>query len=524
MQQLMASTGTKSANVWDSYVQAVCVVAVLTFLNIILYPHVVPVNLILIYLCGIVFSAKLGRGPSIVAVILSIAVFGLFFAPGSFSLITNELQYLLTAGLVLVVALIVSSMTNTTKMQAETVQQRQQITAALYELSSEFANSDGTQAIIDTASQFLQEAFEIRALILLPDQDDRLVVPSNHNIPVLTLHETGVAQWVYDQGKQAGCGTETLPGSSGLYLPLATARGIVGILGIFREQPGLDFPPEHRQLLLALASQIGLAIERNRLAEETEQIKLNAEVDQLRNVLLRSIAHDLRTPLASVTGPVSSLVDGAAILTEDDKRELAQIAYEAANHLNRIIGNLLDMTKLETGEIQVKKEWIPLEEVVASALTHFAPELIDHPVTLILPSNMPFLRFDEALIERVLRQLLQNAIQYTPSRTPIYLSARYVRSEVIIEVADEGPGLAPGDEGRVFEKFLRAHPETGGGIGLGLAICRAIVEAHGGRIWAENRSEKGAAFYFTLPVEAQLPQIDFGTEEIQSILALDNPV
>lgn len=496
-----------------SYLQATCVAGICTLVNALLFRYVVPANLILVYLCGIVLSARLGRGPSILAAILSMIAFGLFFASPSFTLTTNDLQYLLTFALILTVVLMVSSLTRTIKEQAQGALQPERITATLFDLSDAFATTAGTKAVIDTASQFLYDVLKVKALVFLPGKNKRLIVqPTGDSGPPLTSHEIGIAQWVYEYRHQAGLGTDTLPGAAGLYLLLATPHSAIGVLGIYPIRPDVFLLSEQKQILSVLSRQIALAIERSYVAQETEQIKLDAELDRLRNALLRSIAHDLRTPLTSVTGSVSTLLDHEAILSDGDKRELAQIAYEEANRLNRLIGNLLDMTRIETGAIHLRKEWLTLEEVISATLARFEPKATAHPISLKLASDLPFIRFDEVLIAQVFINLVQNAIQYTPPATRLYISAFLNNSKVTVEVADDGPGLMPGDETHVFDKFYRAHPETGDGIGLGLTICRAIIEAHGGRMWAENRPKKGAAFYFTLPLDSQLPDLDDADE------------
>jgi two-component system, OmpR family, sensor histidine kinase KdpD len=266
--------------------------------------------------------------------------------------------------------------------------------------------------------------------------------------------------------------------------------------------------PEQVHLLETFASQTALAIERATLAEEAQQAQVQIETERLRNTLLSSVSHDLRTPLAAITGAASSLLEGEVALDTPTRRELLQMIYEEADRLNRLVSNLLQMTRLESGTVQLEKEWQSLEEVIGAALTRLETRLRDRPLTTHLPADLPLVPFDSALIEQVLISLLDNAIKYTPSGTPIAVSVWVEQGTVTVEVADRGPGLSPGDEKRIFEKFYRRqHTGGGGGAGLGLTICRAIVEAHGGRIWAENRPDGGAALRFTLPVQGSPPAI-----------------
>jgi two-component system sensor histidine kinase KdpD len=257
-------------------------------------------------------------------------------------------------------------------------------------------------------------------------------------------------------------------------------------------------------LMEAFANQAALAIERVRLADETQQARLQIETEQLRNSLLSSVSHDLRTPLAAITGAASSLMDGEDSLNPAARHEMAQTIYEEAGRLNRLLRNLLDMTRLESGALHINKESQPLEEVIGAALSRLEEALADRAVNIQLPADLPFVPIDSVLIEQVFINLLENAIKYTPAHSPIDLSASQVGASIEIEVADRGPGLPPGDEQRIFEKFYRAPASpNGSGVGLGLTICRGIVEAHGGRIWAENRSGGGAVFRFTLPIETK---------------------
>ncbi len=320
-------------------------------------------------------------------------------------------------------------------------------------------------------------------------------------------HEQGVAQWVYDHNQPAGLGTATLPGSQGLYLPLVTSQGTAGVLGIYSAPPNRSLSPDQMHLLETFANQTALAIERGLLAEETEQTRLKMEAERQRNALLSSVSHDLRTPLASITGAVSSLLENENTLDANGRRELAQIAYEEAERLNRLLGNLLDMTRLESGGVHVMKEWQPLEEVVGSVLNRLAERSADHPIVILLPSDSPLVPIDGVLIEQVLINLLENAIKYSPANSPVELSAVAGSYEVIVEIADRGPGLPAAELQSVFDKFYRAQPATTHGVGLGLTISRGMVEAHGGRIWAENRPGGGAVFRFTIPLDGKPPEV-----------------
>ena len=359
----------------------------------------------------------------------------------------------------------------------------------------------------------MHDVFQSQVIILLPDAAGEIQAHgSDEALAKFTAQERSVARWAYDRGQRAGWGTQTLPGAEGLYLPLFTSKGTVGMLGLYPSSNRLPISPEQLHLLETFTNQTALAIERARLSEETERSQLQIETERMRNTLLSSVSHDLRTPLAAITGAASGMLQHKEDL-DAHSRELAQIAYEEAERLNRLVGNLLDMTRLEGGGVRVEKEWQPLEEVVGTALMRLDAMLDDHPLTTHLPDDLPLVPIDSILIEQVLVNLLENAVKYTPSGTPIDLSAWAEDREVVVEVADRGPGLPPGEEERIFDKFYRVRPSIAGGAGLGLAICRAVIAAHGGRLWAANRPEGGASFRFTLPLDGEPPRVNLDDEQ-----------
>jgi two-component system sensor histidine kinase KdpD len=291
-----------------------------------------------------------------------------------------------------------------------------------------------------------------------------------------------------------------------LFVPLQTLRGAVGVLGIRPSQPGALDDPEPRRLLEAFASQIALAIERSLLAEEAQRAQLRREAEQLRNSLLNSVSEDLRAPLTVIMDAAGALAAGAETPAAATRKELAGTIREEAERLSRLVSNLLDMTRLESGAATVHREWQPLQGVVGAAVGRMGRHLEGHPVSTDLPATLPLVPIDAALIEQVFFNLLDNAVKYTPEGCPIEITARASGGVVTVSFADRGPGLPADSLDRIFEKFYRAEPTADrGGAGLGLTICRAIVSAHGGRIWAENRPGGGLIFHFTLPLTEALP-------------------
>jgi two-component system sensor histidine kinase KdpD len=323
----------------------------------------------------------------------------------------------------------------------------------------------------------------------------------------LDQREMGVAQWSFDHNQRAGLGTDTLPGAKALYLPLTTSSRTVGVAGILPGPSVGAFDQDQVHALESFANQAAMAIERALLSEEAQQALVKAETETLRNTMLSSVSHDLRTPLAAITGAATTLLQQHETLDQFSKHELLQTISEEAEHLNQIIRNVLDMTRLEAKAITIKKEWQSLEEIIGVVLNRFSDKLKGRDLSANLPKDLPLIPFDPLLIEQVLMNLLDNALKYTPQVTPIDISATSKEGEVIVELADRGPGIPQGSEKWIFEKFVRGSAASGG-IGLGLTICRAIIAAHGGRIWAENRPGGGALFRFTLPLEGEPPPIE----------------
>ena len=489
---------------WRWYGFAVAGVAICTAVAWAMFPYFAFSNLIMVYLLGvIVVATRYGRGPSLLASLLSVAAFDFFFVPPYFTFAVTDTQYFITFSVMLVVAIVISSLATRIRAQAESARERERRMAALYAMSRELASAPAVSDLLAVAIRHVGELFRARVAILLPDPDGRLAggVAAGAEVP-MDSSEAAVSQWVYDHRQVAGRGTDTLPGAAGLYVPLLGSRGAVGVLGLRPNDPRSLQAPEQLHQLETFASQTALAIERARLAEEAERAQVHAETERLRNSLLSSVSHDLRTPLASITGAASTLLEGEARLDAATRRDLLEALHEEADRLNRLVQNLLEMTRLEAGALVPQTAWHSIEEVVGAALGRFGTALASRPVATRIPADLPLVPMDDVLIEQVLINLIDNAIKYTPAATPIEVSASDTGDEVVVEIADRGPGLPPGAERLIFEKFHRAELASGvRGAGLGLAISRGIIRAHGGRIWAENRPGGGVVIRFALPLK-----------------------
>jgi two-component system, OmpR family, sensor histidine kinase KdpD len=478
------------------------IVAFCTSVSALMFPYFNIVDLAMVYLLGIMIVANYtSKGPALLAALLSVASFDFFFVPPYHTFAVSDVKYLLTFFVMFIVAFVISRLTFRIREQAHAARLRERRTAALYNLSKDLVHEQEVKTLSSIAEKHISDVFPSKVVILMPDNEKgNLTVPiTAEETFALDQSELGVAQWTFDHRQQAGMGTDTVPGAKALYLPLVTSSRTVGVLGILPlSSPGM-FDPEQMHILESFANQTAIALERALLAEEAQNALLKAETETLRNTLLSSVSHDLRTPLAAITGASSTLLQPDITLDNHSKKELIKTIYEEAEHLNEIIRNVLDMTRLESGAIVVKKEWHSIEEIIGVVLNRFSEKLKEHPISIHLSVDFPLVPFDALLIEQVLMNLLDNAIKYTPKETPLDLSAMLKGDSLLVELADRGPGIPHGEEKRIFDKFVRGSAVRGG-IGLGLAICQAIISAHGGDIWVENRPGGGTVFRFTLPI------------------------
>jgi two-component system sensor histidine kinase KdpD len=515
----LARAALQRTSRWPAYGKGTAVVAACSALAWLMDPFFGLANLIMVYLVGVVLVAtRWGRGPSILASLLSVAAFDFLFVPPYLTFAVSDTQYLVTFAVMLGVALVISGLGARTRVQAEVARQRERRTAVLYAMSRDLATNRGVDTLANLAARHLRDVFDSQIAVYLVGPDGRLRLHMSEQFFFeFDPKDTGVADWVFEHGQRAGVGTDTLPGAGALYLPLIGSRGTIGVVAVRPSSPGGGLDLEQLHLLEALTSQMALALERAQLSEATQRARVEAETERMRSAILSSVSHDLRTPLATITGAASSLLDKGSSLPGSGRDELARSIYEEANRLERLVRNLLDMTRLEAGALQLHKQWHPLDEVVGAALNSLERRLGERKVEAAVPADLPLVHLDGELIRQVLINLVENALKFSPPQGVIELRASASGTSVLVEVADHGPGLPPGEEIRIFDKFYRAGPPREGGVGLGLAICRGIIEAHQGRIWAENRPGQGARFLFTLPLEASQPALEPETPQPQPV-------
>lgn len=493
---------TPSAIRWDRYAWALVPTLVCSAVAFALYPHFELANLVMVYLLGVTVAAlRFGRGPSALAAVLNVAAFDFFFVPPRFTFAVADVQYLVTFGVMLIVALVIASLVASVRQQTRVAGARERRTALLYAMSRELAATRGISSMARVAVRHVAEVFQVQAVVLLPEPDSKLRYPRDRPLDKsFRSADLAVAQWVADHGRQAGLGTDTLPAAPGLYMPLGEERQHLGVLALLPANPRRVLLPEQRHLLETFAGQIGLALERARLAEAAEAASLTAERESLRNTLLASISHDLRTPLAVMAGAGSTLAEHGPTLDEPTRTMLARSIETKAREMSELVSNVLDLMRFESGQVVLRRDWETLDDLIGSVLQRLELRLAEHPVELRIPTDLPPVHVDATLVAQLFTNLLDNVAKYTPAGTGVLVSAAKDGSFVRVVVEDDGPGLPPGDPARLFDKFQRGSGEGSiVGVGLGLAICQAIVRAHGGQIEAHRRPGRGARFEFTLP-------------------------
>jgi len=474
-----------------------------------LLPYFDLANIAMLFLLVVLLVAvRYGRAPSVLATCVSVACFDFFFVPPRFTFAISDLQYLITFAVMLAVGLITGHLTAGLRFQARVASYREARARALYEFARELSGALQTEQIFETTARFVQGTFRAEAVLLLPDAEGRLHLPPG--VATSAALDEGVAQWAFDHAESAGLGTDTLPASPLFYMPLVAPMRTRGVLAIQPGQRRWILIPEQRQHLDTFAALAAIALERVHYVEVAQEALVNMESERLRNSLLAALSHDLRTPLTSLVGLSESLAQSRPPLAQQ-QQEVAQSLHDEALRMSALVANLLDMARIESGELKINLQWQPLEEVVGSALRHSSLQLMEHKVSTQLALELPLLRFDAVLVERVLCNLLENAAKYTPPGSCIVIYAVQRGESVRVMVYDNGPGLPRGREEAIFDKFTRGEKESSKpGVGLGLAICRAIVEAHGGTIAADRSPLGGAAIVFTLPVGTppQVPEIE----------------
>jgi two-component system sensor histidine kinase KdpD len=461
-------------------------------------------NLALVFLMAVLGAAvSYGLGPALYASVASALAFNFFFLDPRYTLTIRDPESVVALSMFFLVAVTASNLAARLHRQAASARQRARMTEDLYQFSRKLAGTGTLDDVLWATAYQIAAMLRVEVVILLPEGDTLAVKAGYPPDDTLSEADIAAASWAFAQERPAGRGADTLPGATRLYLPFRTGRMKIGVIGLFSQKPGPLLTPSDQRLFNALADQAAVAVERIQLVADVERARLVTEADRLRAALLSSISHDLKTPLAGILGAAGTLRDYMPALPEADRGELVTTIVEESERLNRFIGNLLDMTRLESGAIRLNASLQFPGDIVGSALRRASRLLVGHPLSVSLPADLPMLKVDAVLLEQVLFNLLDNAGKYAPTGSSIAIDGWREGGHVLLRVIDEGPGIPPADLERVFDSFYRVGKtdQVQAGTGLGLAICRGFVEAMGGTIIAGNRADRsGAVFTLRLPV------------------------
>ncbi len=500
---LLESMQTRSR--WVDYLKAVVFVVIAAAISYPLHFWVEPSNMVVVFLTAVVFSAMYaGRGPSLLASVISVLFFDFFMVEPKLSLTVYDTQYLITLFGFFIVSVVISNMVATIKSQVEESQRREAWTNALYNLSRGLASAIDTETILHSIIDQLQLAFRCESCVLISRRPDEFQSSQSGGFKFEEGWES-IAAWVADHNQPAGYSTTTFPSRNTYYHPLASGERVIGVLGIQFLEPDLKITAEKKQLLEAYAAMAALAYEKTTLSEQANISKLIHEKEKLQTALLNSISHDLRTPLAAITGVLSTLheteVRGQFPVDPALRADLIDTGWEEADRLNRLVGNLLDMTRLESGAIHLHIVEADLVDIIGSVQARMRDQLADYKIQTEIPSDLPLIPMDTILIEQVLVNLLDNAIKFSQTGTGIIVTAELIENSVMVSVRDYGKSIPAADLEHIFDKFYRGKSNDRiSGSGLGLAICKGFIEIHHGKIWAENMPPGGVCFRFTLPL------------------------
>ncbi len=505
------------ATIYGNLLAGIAVPLVLTAISWPFRAILTPSNILMFYLLGVFFVAiRFGFWPSVLASLTNAAAFAFFFAPPIFSLAISEPENLAGLAVTMLVGVVTSNLAENVRYQAHMAEHRERRASALYQLSKELAEARLQSETIEIGVRHIHAQFGGCNTIIFPDINGKLCYPDQ---PPMDISLRGcnltVARWVFDHGHIAGNNTETFGDEAAVYVPLKGSTGTIGVLVLDPVNLRRTYIPELRQLLDTFVNQIVQTLERAHLAEQAKEATLKMQAETLRNSLLSSISHDLRTPLATIVGAASTLESDEERLSDVARRKLIHAINEEAQRMSDLTTKILEMARLEAGEVQLNRQWYEPEEIIGSALRILDKKLKNRQVNVQIQNGQTLTHVDAVLLQQVIVNLLDNADKYSPAGLPIDISAESTPLGLSIAVADHGPGIPNELQRQIFDKFFQIHVESAqSGVGLGLSICRAIVEAHGGEILVTNRSEGGSVFQVHLPLLERPPSVDMEEQRI----------
>ncbi|EHQ90473.1 ATP-binding protein [Desulfosporosinus youngiae] len=503
------------------YLASSLMVIGMTLLFTMIHPFLGLVNMSLLTIIPILISAaRWGTFPAMATALMGTIAFDLFYVPPIFKFMVADLRYLISFAIFMLVGFITGTLSDRLKKQVSYSRQRENSISALYSLSRDISAADNLDAVLDCIVRNISNTLEGQVLLFLPDEKAQLVLcKASDGTISLDKDDLSAAKWVYEHGEKAGHGMETLGTAKALYLPLSTEQGTQGVLGINIKESDAQSDSERIRLSEAFTGLAAMAINRVKLAEQARESLSLVESEHLRTALFNSLSHDLRTPLASIIGAVTGLLeDKNVVYSPEVRKELLNTILHGAERMNRFISNLLDMARLESGMLRLNKEWCDLQDIIGVAVNRLGNTLTRRPLEITIQEDLPLVQADGILIEQVLINLLDNALKYSAAASKITILISQHARQIEVVVANCGQGIPEADLSKVFDKFYRLSSSLQvSGTGLGLAICKGFIEAHGGNIWAENNKLGGVTITFTLPLTDQflgiVPEMNEGEND-----------
>ncbi len=490
----------RAAPHWAAYAWATLLVCFGTALGAAARSWLALTDVVMLYLVVVMITAaRFSRGPSLWSALLGVASYDFFFVPPYHTFAVVDASHILTFCVMLAVGLIISGLTGRIRLQERAARQREERTRAVYALTRDLGAATDAEGVATIILEHCAGIFGAKTALLLPNGDGVEVV--GH----ADASEVELARWVLAHKQPGGRGTEHSPSARSHMVPLSTGDGVLGALALdlHGELPDAD----QRRFIELCVRQCALALARARAAEQANISDLRARTEEMRSSLLSTVSHDLRTPLGAITGAATTLRDNSSGVPALERRELLDTICDEAERLERLVSNLLDMTRVQSGNLDLRREWVPLDEVVGAALTRLEPRLGDREIQITLPFDTALVPIDPVLIEHVFVNLLENALKYSADGGAIVVDAHREGERMIVSVRDHGRGFDTADMPHLFEKFHRGKNAGSSSAGLGLAIVRGVVEAHGGTVLAENAPDGGGVVSFVLPLPGGEPRV-----------------
>lgn len=496
---------------WRQYIGGVAMTTLATLFSLSFEEKMGLINIALLYQLPVIMSAFWwGRWPSYFAALCGLAAFDFVFVPPTLTFTVADIHYLWSFITFLFMAFIIGRRTELLRSEAASARQRERSTRALYQFSREIAGIIDLELISQELVKQAAETLSRSVVVMLPDQSGQLAIWAESYTRIdgsrqllQNPTEMAAASWSFQQGQVAGRSTDTLANAMYLYIPLKTTDNIVGVLGVHVKEKNVL--PEEKRLIDAWTGLAAIAVERAKLAKQAREAALLLESDRLRTALFNSVSHELRTPLASIIGSASTLVEAEDMYSKTARHELLETIQDGAARMERIVANLLDIARLESGMMQLKIDWCDIEDIIGTSLNRLRETTKRYTLTVNVSPDIPMLKADCVLLEQVLINIIDNAVKYSPQGSELLISAESKEGTVIVSVSDNGVGIPEEELSKVFDKFYRIQqPKHISGTGLGLSICKGIIEAHGGLIWAERRPSGGTTICFQIPVSEEV--------------------